>query len=93
MVVNISTIKPIDEKLIVDCAKKTKMIVTAEDHNIIGGLGSAVSEVLTEYYPKKLHRIGMQDRFGESGKPADLYRKYGLDAQGVYEQVLTWWEN
>ncbi|MCD6109621.1 transketolase family protein [bacterium] len=91
-VVNISTIKPIDEKLIVDCAKKTKMIVTAEDHNIIGGLGSAVSEVLTEYYPVKLHRIGMEDRFGESGKPADLYKKYGLDVQGVYERILNWWE-
>lgn len=93
MVVNISTIKPIDQKLIVDCANKTKMLVTAEDHNIIGGLGSAVSEVLTEFCPKKLHRIGMEDRFGESGKPKDLYKKYGLDVQGVYERVLTWWEN
>lgn len=93
MVANISTIKPIDEKLVVDCAKKTKMLVTLEDHNIIGGLGSAVSEVLTDYYPKKLNRIGMEDRFGESGKPADLYKKYGLDVQGVYERVLTLWEN
>jgi len=91
-VVNISTIKPIDAKLIVDCVKKTKMIVTAEDHNIIGGLGSAVSEVLTQYYPKKLYRIGMEDRFGESGKPADLYKKYRLDTEGVYEQVLNWWK-
>jgi transketolase len=92
MVVNISTIKPIDEKLVIDAAKKTKMVVTAEDHNITGGLGSAVMEVLGENYPAKVRRIGMT-RFGESGKPADLYRKYGLDAQGVYEQVLGWWEN
>lgn len=91
MVVNISTIKPIDEKLVMDAASKTKMVVTAEDHNISGGLGSAVMEVLSENYPKKVYRIGM-DRFGESGKPADLYRKYGLDAQGVYEQVLAWWK-
>lgn len=91
MVVNISTIKPIDEKLIVDCAKKAKMVVTAEDHNIIGGLGSAVTEVLSEKYPTKVYRIGM-DKFGESGKPADLYKKYSLDEQGVYNKVLEFWQ-
>jgi len=90
-VVNISTIKPIDEKLIIDCAKKSKMIVTAEDHGIIGGLGSAVMEVLSENYPKLVHRIGME-RFGESGKPDDLYKKYGLDSGGVLSKVLEWWK-
>ncbi len=92
MVVNISTIKPIDEKLIIDAASKTKMVVTAEDHNITGGLGSAVMEVLSEHHPKKVHRIGM-DRFGESGKPVNLYKKFGLDTQGVYERVIGWWKN
>lgn len=93
MVVNIATIKPIDVKLIVDCAKKTKMVITAEDHNIIGGLGSAVMEVLGEHYPTKVHRIGMEDRFGESGKTADLYKKYALDAQGVFAKVKSFWGN
>jgi transketolase len=92
MVVNISTIKPIDEKLIVECAEKTKMIITAEDHQIIGGLGSAVSEVLSENYPAKVYRIGMNDRFGESGKPEDLYKKYGFDSKSVYEKVLSLWK-
>ena len=91
-VVNISTISPIDEKLVIDIAKKTKMMVTAEDHNITGGLGSAVMEVLGEHYPKIVHRIGMT-RFGESGKPADLYKKFGLDSEGVFEQVLGWWRS
>jgi transketolase len=91
MVVNISTIKPIDEKLIVDCAKKTKMVITAEDHGIEGGLGSAVAEVLSEKYPIKVHRIGM-DGFGESGKPADLYKKYALDAEGVFNKIMGFWE-
>lgn len=93
MVINMSTIKPIDRKLIIDGARKTNMMVTVEDHTTIGGLGSAVSEVLTEEYPTTLHRIGMDDRFGESGKPADLYKKYGLDAQGVCTRVLEWWNN
>jgi transketolase len=93
MVVNISTIKPIDKKLIIDCAKKTKMVVTAEDHNIIGGLGSAVMEVLSENYPVKVHRIGMEDKFGESGKTADLYKKYALDAEGVLDKVKNFWIN
>jgi len=89
-VINISTIKPIDDKLIVEYAKKTKMIVTVEDHGIIGGLGSAVMEALSETYPVKVRRIGMQ-KFGESGKPEDLYRKYSLDSEGVLRQVLNFW--
>jgi transketolase len=86
-VVNIHTIKPIDEKLIIDLTKKTNCVITAEDHNIIGGLGSAVAEVLSENYPCIMKRIGMEDRYGESGKPAELYNKYGLSADKVAEKV------
>src|SRR3989344_4160157 len=87
-VVNIHTIKPIDSDLIIDLAKKTNCVVTAEDHNIIGGLGSAVAEILGENYPCLMKRIGMKDRFGESGKPAELYKKYGLDAESIAEEVM-----
>lgn len=87
-VINICSIKPIDEDLIIEYAKKCKMLFSAEDHNIIGGLGSAIAEVLTEKYPKNLYRIGMEDVFGESGKWEDLYKKYGLDAEGVYQKII-----
>ncbi|MAG08305.1 transketolase [Candidatus Woesearchaeota archaeon] len=84
-VVNIHTIKPIDEKLIIKCAKETKAIITAEDHSIIGGLGSAVAEVISENYPAKLKRIGLRDVFGESGKPEDLYKKFGMDVKDIVD--------
>ena len=87
-VVNVSTIKPIDSRLIIELARKTNCVVTAEDHNIIGGLGSAVAEVLSENYPCMIKRIGMQDRYGESGKPNELYKKYGLDAESIAEEVM-----
>ena len=86
-VVNIHTIKPIDKKLIIDLAKKTNCVITAEDHNIIGGLGSAVAEVLSENYPCIIKRIGMEDRYGESGKYDELYDKYGLSAKHIAEKV------
>ncbi len=86
-VVNISTIKPIDEKLVIELAKKTDCVVTAEDHNVIGGLGSAVAEVLSENYPCLMKRIGVKDVYAESGKPDELYRKYGLDAESIAEEV------
>jgi len=86
-VVNIHTIKPIDGKLIISLAKKTNCVITAEDHNIIGGLGSAVAEVLSENYPCIMKRIGMEDKYGESGKPEELYEKYGLSAKHVAEKV------
>ncbi|MBI2130453.1 transketolase family protein [Candidatus Woesearchaeota archaeon] len=86
-IVNIHTIKPIDQKLIIELAKKTNNIITAEDHNIIGGLGSAVAETLSENYPCRLKRIGMNDIYGESGKPAELYEKYGLSANKIAEVV------
>lgn len=87
-VVNIHTIKPIDKKLIIDLAKKTNCVITAEDHSIIGGLGSAVAEVLGENYPCIMKRIGMEDKYGESGKPAELYDKYGLSARHVASKVM-----
>ena len=86
-VVNIHTIKPIDKKLIIELAKKTNCVITAEDHNIIGGLGSAVAEVLSENYPCLMKRIGMEDKYGESGKPDELYEKYGLSANHVARKV------
>ena len=86
-VVNIHTIKPIDEKLIIKLAKKTNCVITAEDHNIIGGLGSAVAEVLSENYPCIMKRIGVEDRYGESGKPDELYDKYGLSAKHIVNKV------
>lgn len=85
-VVNIHTIKPIDKELIVKCAIETGRIVTVEDHNIVGGLGSAVMEVLSENYPVKVKRIGIV-KFGESGSPKALYEKYGLDPKGIAKAV------
>jgi transketolase len=86
-VVNIHTIKPLDNKLVINLAKKTNCVITAEDHNIIGGLGSAVAEVLSENYPCIMKRIGLEDKYGESGKPAELYDKYRLSAKHVAEKV------
>lgn len=85
--VNIHTIKPLDEKLVIELAKKTNYVLTAEDHNIIGGLGSAVAEVLSENYPCRMKRIGMQDCYGESGKPDELYEKYGLSSSNIVKVV------
>lgn len=86
-VINICTIKPLDEDLVIESAKKTGRVVTVEEHSVIGGLGSAVCECLSEKYPTKVTRLGMQDIFGESGSAADLVEKYGLDAKGVYKSV------
>ena len=82
-VVNIHTIKPIDKDLIVEVAKKTGKVITAEEHSIIGGLGSAVAEVLSEEYPVKVKRIGIKDQFGQSGSPKELLKYYGLTAEGI----------
>ena len=84
-VVNMATIKPIDEEIIIKAAKETGAIVTAEEHNIIGGLGSAVAEVLVENYPVPMQRIGTKDKFGKSGKPDILLKEYGLDAEAIAE--------
>lgn len=86
-VVDIHTIKPIDRELIIKCAKETKKLVSIEDHNIIGGLGSAICEVLTEEYPAKLIRMGMKDRFGESGPAKELLRYFGLTSEDIIAVV------
>ncbi len=86
-VINIHTIKPIDKDLILKTAKKTGKVVTVEEHSVIGGLGSAVAEVLSEECPTKMKRIGVFDTFGESGPAKELLHKYELDAEGIYKQV------
>ena len=86
-VINICTIKPLDEEIIINSAKKTGKVVTVEEHSVIGGLGSAVCDALSENYPTTVKKIGMYDVFGESGSAAALLEKYKLDGQGVYEQV------
>ena len=86
-VINMSTIKPIDTELIIKAAKETKVIVTAEEHSIIGGLGSAVSEVVSENCPTIVKKVGINDCFGESGTPAELLEKYGLTAKNIVEKV------
>ena len=87
-VVDVHTIKPIDEEMIVKCAKETKRLISIEDHNVIGGLGSAISEVLTSKYPAKLERIGINDEFGRSGKAEELVKFYGLRAEKIVEKFL-----
>ncbi len=86
-VINMCTIKPLDEELVVATAKKTGKVVTAEEHSIIGGLGGAVAECLSEKCPTQMLRIGVRDRFGESGPAAELIHKYELDGEGIYKQV------
>jgi transketolase len=86
-VINISTIKPIDQDIIVKAAKETNCIVTVEEHSIIGGLGSAVCDVVSEYHPVKVVKIGVNDIFGESGKPEELLIKYGLTVENIYNSV------
>lgn len=86
-VINIHTIKPLDKELVVASAKKTGKVVTVEEHSINGGLGSAVCEVLCEECPTKVLRVGVEDRFGESGPAVELLHKYELDAEGIYKKV------
>ena len=89
-VVNIHTVKPIDRDIIVSEAGKTGRIVTAEEHSVIGGLGSAVAETVCECCPVPVHRVGMNDVFGESGPAADLLVKYGLDGKGLADNIMAW---
>ncbi len=86
-VVNIHTIKPIDRETIIAMAKKHKKLISFEEHSIIGGLGSAISEVLTEEYPAQLIKVGVNDTFGESGTVEELMEKYGLTAKGLYNKI------
>ena len=87
MVINNHTIKPIDEKKIIEIAKKCKAIVTVEEHNVIGGLGSAIAEVLAKNCPTPMEFIGMEDCFGESGPPNDLIEKYGMGKDDIKKAV------
>ena len=89
-VINFHTIKPLDKELLIASAKKTGKVVTAEEHSVIGGLGGAVCEALSEAAPTPVLRIGIQDVFGESGPAAELLHKYQLDGEGIYDQVKAW---
>ena len=86
-VVDMHTIKPIDEEMIIKCAKETKKLISIEDHSIIGGLGSAISEVLIEKYPAKLIRMGIKDTFGKSGKAEELLKYFGLTKDSILNEV------
>lgn len=86
-VINIHTIKPIDEELVVAAAKETGKVVTVEEHSVIGGLGSAVCDVLSEKQPTRVLKIGVQDVYGESGPALELIRKYGLDGESICQKV------
>ena len=89
-VINIHTIKPLDEELIIAAAKETGKVVTVEEHSVIGGLGSAVCDCLCANAPTKVLKIGMNDKFGESGAAVALLHKYGLDAEGIYNKIKEW---
>lgn len=91
-VINIHTIKPLDEELVLSAAKETRKVVTVEEHSIIGGLGSAVCDVLAEKAPVQVLRIGINDVFGESGPAVELIKKYGLDTESIYRKILTFIE-
>lgn len=88
-IIDVHTIKPIDKEMIVKCAKETKKIITIEDHSIIGGLGSAICEVLSEEYPTKVVRMGMKDRFGKSGKAEQLLKYFKMDSQAIIDEVKS----
>ena len=87
-VIDVCTIKPIDEEMMIKCARETKKIISVEDHNIIGGLGSAISEVLTEKCPEHLVRLGIRDTFGKSGKAEELMKYFKIDSQGIIESII-----
>ncbi len=87
-VVHFCSLKPVDKDLIIECAKETEHLYTVEDHSIVGGLGTIVSEVLSENYPKKLNRIGLNDVFPESAPPIELYEKYGLSSGKISKRII-----
>ena len=87
-VIDIHTIKPVDKDIIIEAARETRGIITAEEHSVIGGLGSAVAEVTSMYAPCKVIRVGQMDTFGESGKPTELMAKYGMDADEIVKKAL-----
>ena len=85
-VIDVHTIKPLDEELIIKCAKETKRLISVEDHNIIGGIGSAISEVLTDKFPTKLERMGINDTFGKSGNAKELLKYFKIDSQAIIDK-------
>ena len=87
-VISLPVVKPLDSKTILDSAKKTKLVVTVENHSILGGIGSAICELLSESLPTRVLRIGMNDTFGQSGTPADLLKYYGLDAESIANRII-----
>lgn len=89
-VINIHTIKPLDEELVLASAKKTGKVVTVEEHSVIGGLGSAVCDLLSEKAPTRVLKLGINDTFGESGPAKELIARYGLDAEGIYQKVKAY---
>ena len=89
-VINMSTIKPLDEELVLKAAEECGKIVTCEEHSIIGGLGEAVSALLSEKLPTPVCRIGVNDEFGHSGPAADLLRDFGLSAENIVAKVKAW---
>lgn len=88
-VVNVPVVKPLDTETIINSAKKTNFVITVENHSIIGGLGSAVCEALSENYPTKIHRIGINDEFGQSGTANELMKHYKLDSDSLVETIRT----
>jgi len=92
-VINLHTIKPIDKETIISSAKKTGKVFTVEDHNIVGGMGSAVAEVLAENNPVPLYRHGVMDEFAEAGTAKDLWKKYGLDKEGIKKVLLNFFNS
>lgn len=86
-VVDVFSIKPLDKELIVKCAKETDKIITVEDHSVVGGLGSAICEVLSEEYPTKVTRLGINDSFGKSGKAEELMKYFGIDAESIIKAI------
>lgn len=90
MVIHLGTLKPLDQELLLEAAKKVKAFVTVEEHSIIGGLGDAVCDTLSEHHPLLVKRIGIRDVFGHSGPARDLLKEYGLDAAGIADTVEKW---
>ncbi len=87
-VVDVHTIKPIDEEMVIKCAKETQRLISIEDHNVIGGLGTAIADVLTEKYPTKLEKMGINDTFGKSGKAEELIHYFKIDKDSILEKFI-----
>ena len=86
-VVDMFSLKPVDEEIIIKAAKETKLLISVEDHSVIGGLGSIIADVLTEKYPFKLVKMGVKDRFGESGNAVELMKKLEIDSEAIINKV------